>query len=404
MKKTALWCAWILIAVTTTVHGEIKISASLKADPASYFGISPVIITFKGEITVNAPCTVQYQFVRSDGIQEPLQTLKFTKRGSLPVSTTWTVKGPNGWTSSGRSYIQVLQPTKVQSSKAEYKVEFAPGIITSLPETDDRFQFLMFPDRNIYVVKKSGTASHTTEIAFLKAASKYKNTISFSATGLHETDETFEFLLSPKYERELGLWHITAYDIFAIKKRNTGSHTTEIHALSSKSGYKNFSLQTGTVLYETDKLWQFLIDGDRNVIAVFRSNSAGRQSEVHILSAAKNYQKFKWQTETALYETYDSFQFLVKAGRTVNPDITAIKKWNTGSHRTEIHTLAEAGKLKYNTFSLQTATALPETDNTFEFLMASNGDLFAIKKKNTASHFTEIYILTKSSNYKKFGQ
>jgi hypothetical protein len=39
----------------------------------------------------------------------------------------------------------------------------------------------------------------------------------------------------------------------------------------------------------------------------------------------------------------------------------------------------------YQQFSLHTGTALPETDATFAFAVASNRDLFAIKKSGTGT-------------------
>ena len=48
----------------------------------------------------------------------------------------------------------------------------------------------------------------------------------------------------------------------------------------------------------------------------------------------------------------------------------------------------------YQEFILHTGTALHETDATFEFLLADNRDLFAIKKSKTGSHSTEVHVLS----------
>ena len=93
------------------------------------------------------------------------------------------------------------------------------------------------------------------------------------------------------------------------------------------------------------------------------------------------------QTGTALHETDESFEFALAANR----DLFIIKKSNTGSHSTEVHVLS--AQSKYQQFILQTGTALHETDTTFKFMLAVNNDLFVIKKSNTGTHSTEIHIL-----------
>ncbi|GAA0512014.1 hypothetical protein Ade02nite_44260 [Paractinoplanes deccanensis] len=49
--------------------------------------------------------------------------------------------------------------------------------------------------------------------------------------------------------------------------------------------------------------------------------------------------------------------------------------------------------IDYKEFVLQTGTALHETDDTFEFEVAANRDVFAVKKSNTASTTTEVHVL-----------
>lgn len=51
------------------------------------------------------------------------------------------------------------------------------------------------------------------------------------------------------------------------------------------------------------------------------------------------------------------------------------------------------GCAPYQAFRLQTGTALHPTDQTFEFGVATNGDVFAIKKSGTGSGTTEIHVL-----------
>ena len=100
---------------------------------------------------------------------------------------------------------------------------------------------------------------------------------------------------------------------------------------------------------------------------------------------------FKLQTGTVLQETGDNFEFALAPNR----DIFAIKKRGTGTNSTEVHVLSAAQN--YQAFSLQTGTPLYESGSNFQFLLAPNRDLFVIKKDRTGSNSTEIHILSANS-------
>jgi subtilisin family serine protease len=106
-----------------------------------------------------------------------------------------------------------------------------------------------------------------------------------------------------------------------------------------------FILQTGTALHETDQTFEFAVadwngDGRPDLIAIKKSNTGTHSTEVHVLSGASNFQQFILQTGTALHETDQTFEFAVADwngdGR---PDLIAIKKSNTGTHSTEVHVI-----------------------------------------------------------------
>ena len=71
-----------------------------------------------------------------------------------------------------------------------------------------------------------------------------------SNTGLHETDENWEFLLGDYNKNGI-------LDLYCIKKKNTGSNTTEVHILDGSTNFKTFLFQTGTPLHETEENWKF---------------------------------------------------------------------------------------------------------------------------------------------------
>ena len=245
---------------------------------------------------------------------------------------------------------------------------------TALTETDDTFAFAVAPNNDVFAIKKSKTGTNSTEVHVLSAADNYQQFSLQTGTVLPETDETFDYLLMPNR------------DLCAIKKRNTGSNSTEVHILSADSNYQSFVLQTGTPLHETDDSFEFALASNGDLVVIKKSRTGTNSTEVHVLSATDNYQAFSLQTGTVLHETDDAFEFALASNR----DLVAIKKRNTGTNSTEVHVLSAASN--YQQFVLQTGTALHETDRSFTFDMTLSRDLVAIKKRNTGTRTTEIHI------------
>ncbi|KAJ5500051.1 hypothetical protein N7453_009102 [Penicillium expansum] len=283
--------------------------------------------------------------------------------------------------------------------------EAAQGFVlqtgTPLHETDDTFSFAVGDwnqDRrpDLFAIKKSNTGTKSTEVHILSGASNFQTFILQTGTPLHETDDTFSFAV--------GDWNQDGRpDLFAIKKSNTGTKSTEVHILSGASNFQTFILQTGTPLHETDDTFNFAVgdwnqDGRLDLFAIKKSNTGTKSTEVHILSGASNFQTFVLQTGTPLHETDNTFSFAVgdwnQDGR---PDLFAIKKSNTGTKSTEVHILS--GASNFQTFILQTGTPLHETDNTFSFAVGDwnqdgRPDLFAVKKSNTGTKSTEVHVIS----------
>jgi hypothetical protein len=94
------------------------------------------------------------------------------------------------------------------------------------------------------------------------------------------------------------------------------------------------------------------------------------------------------------------------------PDLVAIKKSGTGTHSTEVHILD--GASGFQNWLLQTGTLLPETDDTYDFVMGNYNvgrdriindrvaDLVVIKKSGTGTHSTEVHILDGASGFQNW--
>jgi hypothetical protein len=281
--------------------------------------------------------------------------------------------------------------------------EFVLQTGTALHETDDTFKFLM-SDMNkdgqpdLVAIKKSGTGSKSTEVHVLSGASGFKTFTTQTGSGLHETSTAqFDFALTD--------WNGDGtLDLVAIKKNGTGTKSTEVHILSGASKFQDFILQTGTALQETDDTFAFAMgkwdaNSKPDLFAIKKSKTGTKSTEVHVLSGASGFKKFILQTGTGLHETDATFDFAVTDwnadGR---PDLVAVKKSNTSKNSTEVHVLS--GASNYKNFILHSETALHRTDGTFEFAVADwtrDGrlDLVAIKKRNTGSNSTEVHIMAR---------
>jgi hypothetical protein len=158
----------------------------------------------------------------------------------------------------------------ILSAASNYK-SFVLQTGTALGETGATTEFALAANRDLFAIMKSGTGSRTTEVHVLSAAGNYKSFVLQTKTGLHETGTTTEFALAANR------------DLFAIMKSGTGTRSTEVHVLSAASSYKSFIFQSGTVLAETDSGFSFAVTSTRKLFAVKKQNTGSKSTEVHIV-------------------------------------------------------------------------------------------------------------------------
>jgi len=181
-------------------------------------------------------------------------------------------------------------------------------------------------------------------------------------------------------------------DLLCIKKSNTGSGKTEVHILGKSDGYRSYKAHYVTALDPTDHNWAFCAAGNGDLYCIKKKNTGANHTEVHVLSASSDYREFSLQTVTALYEADDTWAFGLGHGN----DLICIKKSGTASNHTEVLVLhAHDG---YKTFRKHVTTALPVTDNTWDFgISPINEAIWAVKKTNTDSGRIEVKVLTPNS-------
>lgn len=242
---------------------------------------------------------------------------------------------------------------------------------TALGETGNNYDFLIGDHnkdgkKDIYVLQKSITGTNSTEVHILNGADNYQSFLIHAGTPLHETGDNFDFVLGD-YNAD------GKEDIYAIKKSGTGTNSTEIHILNGSNNFQNFLMNTGTALHETSGTFDFGIgdynkDGKPDVYAISKSGTGTRTTEIHVLNGSNNFQSFLTNTGTALHETQANFEFSVgdynKDGK---DDIYCIKRWDTGSDKTEVHVLNGANN--FQNFLANIATVFGETDSRFRMIV-----------------------------------
>ncbi len=225
-----------------------------------------------------------------------------------------------------------------------------------------------------------------------------------SNTGLHETDENWEFLLGDYNNNGI-------LDLYCIKKKNTGSNSTEVHILDGSTNFKTFLLQTKTPLHETEDNFHFLLgdynkSGTLDLYCIKKCNTETNSTEIHILNGNDNFQSFLLNTGTSFHETGDNWEFLLgDYNNNGTLDLYCIKKSNTGSNSTEVHILD--GKNDFQFPLLQIGTPLPEVGDCYVFQLEDYNndgklDLYCINKFGNESNSTEISIISGNDNFQSF--
>ena len=183
--------------------------------------------------------------------------------------------------------------------------------------------------------------------------------------------------------------------------------------MTRESGYKTFSVHAATPLpVAKPGTWQFVFapygdDGRRDLYAIGTAGTGSGKVEVHVLSAASNYQTWVAHMATALpLPAAGQFEFAVSgADAKGRPDLYAIKYAGTGTGRVEVHALSAASN--YQTWTVHAPTALGvSAPGQWSYLVGGRGgasDLTAVARyAGTGSGRTEVHALSQASGYQSF--
>jgi hypothetical protein len=116
----------IIMIVMSAAAAQARVTVSLEAEksPAGEACGREFFVT--GKINTDAPGRIQYRFVRSDGVLQPIETMEFDAAGSQAVGFKWTPDAAAPADFKGWISLQVVYPEEVESNRAEFSVTCYP--------------------------------------------------------------------------------------------------------------------------------------------------------------------------------------------------------------------------------------------------------------------------------------
>lgn len=248
---------------------------------------------------------------------------------------------------------------------------------------------------DLVFVKQANTGTGTTEVHIRDGATAFQTSLLDAGTPLHETGSNWAFQVAD-YNRD------GVPDLVGFAKSGTGTGSTEIHVLDGASNFQNFSEHTGTALGEVGpqaalSLQDLNRDGRLDLVCVLKYDTGTGTTEVHALDGASGYRNWILHTGTALGVTGEEAEFhWGDFNRDGVLDLCLVSKNNTGSGRVEVHVLD--GASGFQGFSVHAATALGMVGSEAQFSVGDyNGDgaldVYYVRADGTASGRVELHVL-----------
>ena len=184
-------------------------------------------------------------------------------------------------------------------------------------------------------------------------------------------------------------------DLMIVKKQGA-SGTTEVHIATAASGYQSFALQVPTPLHLTDSRFAFELMNNNDLAAIKKSDTGSGKTELHVLTASSHYQQFSLQTATALELSDDTYQFEMMT----NNDLMVIQH-QPGTIDIRIRIFSAASG--YQTEIKDVNVWVDSVDVTeLEFEVFPNGDLLVVDKAGSRTNKTLLHLLTAATDYRGY--
>ncbi len=199
-------------------------------------------------------------------------------------------------------------------------------------------------------------------------------------------------------------------DLFMVKKRPSGTGTTEVHIHAGSSQYQTPLVEVGTPLPYTDADWTFAmadydLDGVPDLWAIDR-DGPGHRVEVQILSGAMFFRQFLLRSVTSLDAVGPEADFLAippiwAAG--TRPNLLMVLRGGTESKTIEVRVLS--GASGFRQVVLESTTPLPATGTgaTWQFQAGDfDGDRVLDLIAVTSEAGGAVYVVSGKSDLKRY--
>lgn len=202
-------------------------------------------------------------------------------------------------------------------------------------------------------------------------------------------------------------------DLTFLLTQATGSRHTELHTATAVSDYTQFNAHVATGIDPAGDKTKFVradVDGDgqEDLVMLALSDTGTGTVEIHSVSGSSGLQTFNKHLPTAFVANFppDRASYTMADwdgdGRA---DLIRVLRYGTGTNSTEIHVLSAASQ--YQTYLLATGTALRAGayGGSFDFVdWDGDGklDLALILSTSSESNKTEVHVLTAASGFQSF--
>ncbi len=208
-----------------------------------------------------------------------------------------------------------------------------------------------------------------------------------------------------------GEWHLANWndhgnpDLFFIKTSNTPSGNVEVHIASAASNFQTRILETPTTFANSTNGAWMMYDVDRDglpdLVFIMTSGTASGKVEIHVASGKSNFQTRILETATTFDSESDGTWTLTDWNNDGSTDLVFLKTSNTPSGNVEVH--IASGKSNYQTRILETATTFAN-DPAQVWLLRDvdedhKPDLVQIKTSDTPGNVVEVHVASGASNF-----
>lgn len=186
-------------------------------------------------------------------------------------------------------------------------------------------------------------------------------------------------------------------DLVYIKTSNTPNNLVEVHIASASSNYQSRIVETQTTYSnENNGIWTMADcdgDGRPDLVYIKSSNTPNNKVEVHAASAASNYQSRIIATPSAFFNEYNGTWDLKDFDGDGRADLIYIKTSNTPNNQTEVHVASAASNFQSRVKEVPTAFTC-ENNGAWSLQRFGGGypKICYLKTQNTTNNTVEVHI------------